>query len=626
MKDLFKYGLVRGLLAMVIGTLAGMALVSVVRLALGLSIWNPDAAWTVGGILGTIAFMIGVGSLTDWYRAASGKPLGMHTHDNPDWSPLQRYLGFSVDHKVIGVQYGVFGLILFLLAGTFALIFRWELAAPGLQLFTGEVESLAGLTGFNTMFSLHGMVMVAAILLCIAAMMNYLVPLMIGAQDMAFPRLNGFSFWITVPSGLLLLAALPLGGVDTGWVGYPPLSTRAPLGMVTFYLGVYLFGFSGILGAINIIVTILKMRAKGMGMFKMPVFVWASLATALIQFAATQLIGLSFLMGLLQRVMDMGFFDIAKGGDVILYQHLFWFYSHPAVYVFVLPGLGVISEVLPVFARKPLYGYKWVALSSVGIALVGYLVWAHHMFTSGMQEYLRVPFMVSTLLVAVPTGVKFFSWTATLWQGKLIFPTPMLFALGAIMIFLVGGLSGPPNALVSTDLYTHDTYFVVGHFHATLFGGFVFPFMAALYYWFPKLTGRMYNERMGKWHFWLQFVGFSVQTLGQMQVGLLGMRRRVADYDAALGITTGQLAVTIAAFVIALGIALMIYNLIYSASYGEKAAANPWRSRSPEFQLPSPVPVHNFDHPIEVVGNPYDYGLKDSIYVRPISTPAAPGD
>ncbi len=264
------------------------------------------------------------------------------------------------------------------------------------------------------------------------------------------------------------------------------------------------------------------MRAQGMSYFRMPIFVWTALATAIIGLTATQLIGLSFQMVMFERLFGMGFFNPDQGGNPILFQHLFWFYSHPAVYVFVLTGLGVISELLPVFARKPLFGYRWVALSSFAIALVGFLVWAHHMFTSGMEAYLRVPFMYSTLLVAVPTGVKFFSWVATIWEGKLSFETPMLFVLGAISIFLLGGLSGPPNGTVSTDLHVQDTYWIVGHFHATMFGGFVFPFFAALYYWFPKITGRMYNETLGKLHFYLMLPAFYVQTLGQMQVGLAG--------------------------------------------------------------------------------------------------------
>jgi len=613
---LLPYGVVRGLMGQVIGTVIGLATISLLRMILGLG-WDPEPSWVFAMVVGFFGFLIGVGAFTDWFKVARGQEISSHPHDPEEWTGLQRYLSFSVDHKVIGIQYGVWSLLLLVVGGTFALLFRIELASPGLQMYTStSPTSLLGLTGFATTFGLHGIVMIASMLMGVAAMSNYLLPLMIGAQDMAFPRLNGLSFWLAVPAGIILLSSVFFGGFDTGWVGYPPLSTRAPLGVQMFYLGIFLTGFSSIFGSINIMVTFLTMRAKGMSLFKTPVFAWTAFSTAIIQFGATQLIGLSFLMSMFQRLFGMGFFDPAKGGDVILFQHLFWFYSHPVVYVFVLTGLGVISEILPVFARKPLFGYKWVALSSLGIALVGFFVWAHHMFTAGMAPYLRVPFMVSTLLVAVPTGIKFFSWIATLWRGKLIFPTPMLFALGAIAIFLLGGLTGPPAGTVATDLYIHDTYFIVGHFHATMFGGYIFPFFAAIYYWFPKMTGKMYSERMGKLHFWLMFPAFIFQTVGQMEAGLLGMRRRIADYDPALGIATEQMVITIAGFLIATAVTVMLYNIYFSARYGEKAAANPWRSRSPEFQIPSPVPVHNFDRPIEVVGNPYDYGLQGSTYVR----------
>jgi cytochrome c oxidase subunit 1 len=441
---------------------------------------------------------------------------------------------------------------------------------------------------------------------------------------MAFPRLNAFAYWVNVPGAVILLSSLFLGGFDTGWTGYPPLSARAPLGMQMFFLGVYIVGLSSILGSLNIIATTIRMRAPGMNYFRMPIFVWTALATAIIGLTATQLIGLSFQLVMFERLFGMGFFDSTMGGDPVLFQHLFWFYSHPAVYVFVLTGLGVISELLPVFARKPLFGYKWVAMSSFAIALVGFLVWAHHMFTSGMASYLRVPFMYSTLLVAVPTGVKFFSWIATIWQGKLSFETPMLFVLGAISIFLLGGLSGPPNGTVATDLHLQDTYWIVGHFHATMFGGYVFPFFAAIYYWFPKITGRMYNERLGKLHFYLMLPAFYVQSLGQMQVGLLGMRRRIGDYDPALGIQTTHLLITIAGFVIGVSVLIAFVNLIYSASRGPVAARNPWRSRSPEFMLPSPLPVHNYDTPLVVIGEPYDYGLEGSAFVN-IDPDRAPG-
>lgn len=532
-----KIGFIRGIIGLVIGTLAGMGIVTLIRLLLRLPAWSPEPAWVFGGVVGTFEFMVGLGALSDWFQSA----MGHEVHDlheditnQPGWI---RYFNFTTDHKVIGIQYGITSLIMFSIAGLFALIFRTELVKVGLQFLSPDL--------YLTFMSLHGIVMIMSILLGVGAMSNYLVPLLIGASDMAFPRLNSFAYWINIPSGIFLLSSLFLGGVDTGWVGYPPLSVRAPLGMQMFFLGVYLFGFSSILGAINIIVTILRMHAPGMTMFRMPIFVWGALATTLISFSATQLIALSFQMVMFQRLFGMGFFDPGKGGNVILFQHLFWFYSHPAVYVFVLPGLGMISELLPVFARKPLFGYKWVAVSSLGIALIGFFVWAHHMFTSGMQEFLRVPFMYSTLLVAVPTGIKFFSWVGTIWRGKLSFETPMLFILGAIAIFLVGGLSGPTNGTVATDLYLHDTYYIVGHFHATMFGGFVFPFIAAIYFWYPKITGRMYNERLGKIHFYLMFPAFFVQSFGQMFVGLLGMRRRIADYPGLEYLQIPNLWITI---------------------------------------------------------------------------------
>jgi cytochrome c oxidase subunit 1 len=454
-------------------------------------------------------------------------------------------------------------------------------------------------------------------LLGISGIINYVVPLLLGAQDMAFPRLNAFSFWIAVPGAVLLLSSLFLGGFDTGWTGYPPLSARAPVGMQMFFLGVFVAGWSSILGALNVIVTVLRMRAKGMTAMRMPIFVWAAIATSLIALTATQFIGLSFQLVMFQRLFGMGFFDPAKGGNPVLFQHLFWFYSHPAVYVFILPGLGVISELLPVFVRKPLFGYRWIAMSSLGIALVGFVVWAHHMFTSGMNEYLRVPFMYSTLLVAIPTGVKFFSWVATIWNGKITTPTPMLFVLGGIVVFLMGGLSGPPNAIVSTDLHLHDTYFIVGHFHDTIFGGFVFPFFAALYYWFPKATGRRMNETLGKLHFWLMTPAFFVLTFGMMYIGLLGMRRRIVDYDPALGIDSTHLVLTIAGYLIGLSVVIFIYNFFNSIKNGEKAEGNVWNSRSPEWQVPSPMPVHNYDQPFEVISEPYDYGLEGgSPYVK----------
>jgi cytochrome c oxidase subunit I len=611
MRKFFTSALMRGLLWQLIGWIVGALFVTGIRVLMGLNAlatgqyFFTEPAWVFGGLVGALSYVASTGAMTDWFKWAKGEEVPEHRADPPGW---EKYLNVSLDHKVIGVQYTVTALFLLCVGGLFAMIFRTELAHSGLQFLT--------LQEYNTFMSLHGIVMIVGILLGVAGLMNYLVPMLIGAQDMAFPRLNAFSYWVAPPAAILLLSTLVFGGFDTGWTGYPPLSERAPLGMQMFFLGVAVAGWASILGGINLIVTVVRMRAKGMTAFRMPIFVWAAIATSLISSTATQLIGLSFQMVMFQRLFGMGFFDSDKGGNPILFQHLFWFYSHPAVYVFVLPGLGIISELIPVFVRKPLFGYRFVAMSSLGIALVGFLVWAHHMFVSGMNPYLRIPFMFSTLLVAVPTGVKFFSWIATIWKGKIEMPTPMLFVVGGIVVFLLGGLSGPPNATVATDLHLQNTYWIVGHFHDTMFGGYIYPFFAAIYYWFPKVTGRKMNEKLGKIHFWLMTPSFLTLTLLMMRVGLLGMRRRVADYDPALGFDNYHLVMTIAGYLIAVSVLIFLYNLFVSIKNGEAATGNVWNSRSPEWLVPSPMPVHNYDRPFEVVGEPYDYGLPGSVYVQ----------
>ncbi len=609
-------GLPRGLVGMALGFILGILGTTAVRMAIGMEPWDAAAAWTVGAVLAPIFFLLFIGAVTDWLKWTAGIYTPEQTgppSGKPGWF---RYFGFDQNHKVIGVQYTITGILVMGFAGSLAMIFRSELIQPGMQVITPDT--------FNTLISMHGIIMIAAILLGVGGMANYLVPLMLGANDMAFPRLNGFAFWITVPSALMIIMALFFGGWDTGWTGYAPLSVRAALGTNFFMLGIFYFGFSSILGSLNVIVTTLKLRAPGMTLFRMPIFVWAVLSTSLIQLTATQFISLSFLMVVLERTLGLGFFNPAQGGNVLLYQNLFWFYSHPAVYIFILPGLGIISELLPVFSRKPLFGYKWIALSSLAIALLGFTVWAHHMFTAGLPNSMRVAFMYTTMLVAIPTGVKFFSWMGTMWRGKLFFPTPMLFVLASIAVFLIGGLTGPPLATVPTDLHMHDTYFVVGHFHATMFGGFVFPFFAALYYWFPKITGRMYSERFGRVHFALQTAGFYVMSLTMARIGLLGMRRRIADYDAALGVQSGNIIITVAGFTIFIGILIGVIGLIRSARRGEVAVPNPWGSRSPEWQIPSPVPEHSYAVPFEVIGEPYDYGLPSSAYVNMTPSPHGP--
>ncbi len=612
-------GIVRGLIGQVIGTALGIGVSLAVRAAMGLPFEVKEGAIIVGILVGAIGFLIAAGVMTDWFKWMRGVETPIH-HGPPEGKPAwTRYFGVDYSHKVIGIQYGVTSMVLLLLAGMLALTFRLELTSPGLQFLDNHT--------YNTIMSTHGIVMIAAMLVGVGAMANYLTPLMIGASDMVFPRLNAFGFWINVPAAIVVAASMYVGGWDTGWTAYAPLSINAPLGMQFVLLGVFLIGLSSILGSINVIVTVLHRRAPGMSLFRMPIFVWSVLATSVIAFSATQLIGLAFLMVSVERALGMTFFSpvltpgaVAIGsppGQALLFQNLFWFYSHPAVYVFILPGLGIISELLPVFSRKPLFGYKWVALSSMAIALMGFLVWGHHMFTSGMFEGLRIPFMVTTMLIAVPTGVKFFSWVATLWGGKISLQTPMLFVLGAISIFLIGGLTGPPNGVAVSDLFLHDTYYIVGHFHATMFGGFIFPFIAAIYYWYPKMTGRMYDETLGKIHFWLMLPAFWLQSLAMARIGLMGMRRRIADWDAALGIELGQVLITIAGYTIGISMLVFLANLIISAVRGKVAGPNPWQSRSPEFQIPSPIPEHSYASPPVITGEPYDYAKPDSVYVRP---------
>ncbi len=620
LKILLTSAFVKGFIGQAIAFALGYGFIAGLRALRGLDTpWLYEPAVTLGAIVSVLGFLLGAGVLTDWLRWVVGKKTPLR-HGTPEGKPeWARYFNVDYNHKVIGIQYGITSLLVLLVGGIFAIIFRIELAQPGMQWLNNDQ--------FNTLFSAHGIIMIYTILLGVGAMVNYLVPLMIGAGDMAFPRLNAFSYWVAVPAAVLILSGMFVGGWDTGWVGYPTLSLRAPLGVVLFLLGFWVNGFSSVAGSINVLVTTATMRAKGMSLFRMPIFVWGAVAASLIQVTATQTVGVALTMTVAERVVGMNFFDPSGGGNPILYQHLFWFYSHPVVYVFVLPGLGVISELLPVFARKPLFGYRWVALSSLGIALVGFLVWAHHMFTSGMADALRVPFMFSTMLVAIPTGVKFFSWVATIWEGKLPKnpPTPLLFVLGAISVFLIGGVTGPILGTIPTDLHLHDSYWIVGHFHATMFGGYIFPFFAALYYWYPKITGRMYKESLGKLHFWLMLPAFWVMSIGQMSVGLLGMRRRVADYDPALGITTTHVLITLSALVIGWSVLIMLYNFVSSARRVQVAERNPWRSRSPEWLLPSPVPEFNYDRPFEVVGEPYDYGLSDSTYTRDV-VPAPSGD
>ncbi len=505
----------------------------------------------------------------------------------------------TVDHKKIGILYLVLNFAFFVIGGLEALLLRTQLASSNLKVLNPEA--------YNAMFTMHGTTMIFLVLVPVwAGFANYFLPLMIGARDMAFPRLNALSFWLLFFGGLVMYSSFLFGEVpNAGWTSYPPLTGAlySPGRNIDFWiLGLHLLGASSILGAINFIVTTLNMRAPGMKLTEVPMFVWSVMINSLMVIFATPSLSVAITLLLSDRHFGTGFFIPAQGGDPLLWQHLFWFYSHPAVYIMILPGMGVISEVLPVFSRKPLFGYNFIAGSTVFIALLGFSVWAHHMFQVGSSLAVNTFFAATSMVIAVPTGVKIFNWIATLWGGALDMRAPMLFSLGFIAMFIIGGLSGVMLASVPVNWQTHDTYFVVAHLHYVLFGGSVFAMFAAFYYWIPKMTGWMMQRGWGQLHFWLMFIGFNLTFFPMHISGMLGMPRRVYTYAAGQGWEIWNLMSTAGAFLIALSVLVFIINFILSARKKEPAFADPWGGATLEWATTSPPPAHNFDTVPPVMG------------------------
>ena len=599
------FPILRGLLFAVIGGLIGAGIAIAIRSAMGVdpfdrtpsvngTIPSTEQIVTVAFIVAALGWLLGVGFWESTVRGWLGYQIkGVPT----DW---RRYLTVSEDHKVIGIQYLATFIVVLLIAGLGAMTMRAQLSQPGNTLLSPDT--------YNRIMSFHGIAMVSvAVASVMGSFGNYFVPIMIGARDMAFPRLNSLSFWLVPIVIVSLFLSQLLGGWDSGWTAYPPLSVKNASGQIMFNLAIIVFGLSSILGGINFIVTIVKMRAPGMSWGRVPIFVWSVFSAAILATFFTQFFAASLTMVLLDRIAGTGFF-VGQGGAPLLYEHTFWFYSHPAVYIFVLPGFGMALEVLAHLSRKPLFAYRWAVAAFIGIVGLSGIVWAHHMFVSGMPNALLGPFLVTTELISIPTGLIFLSALGTIWMGRLWLTTPMLFALGFVFNFVIGGVTGIFLADVPTDVSLHDTYFVVAHFHYTIIGGEIFALFAAFYFWFPKMTGRMLSERLGKINFWIMFIFFNLTFLPMFWAGLHGMNRRIATYQNDLA--NVNLFISISAWILGSSFLVFVINVLWSllSKRAARAEANPWKARTLEWLVSSPPPVENFPSTPIVVGSPYGYG------------------
>jgi cytochrome c oxidase subunit I len=508
---------------------------------------------------------------------------------------------YTLDHKRIGLMYLVSVLLMFAVGGIMALLVRLELFTPGKTLLTAHQ--------YNQAFTLHGAIMVFLFIIPAipASLGNFVLPLLLGTKDVAFPRLNIFSYYIYVLGAIIAIASIIVGGVDTGWTFYTPYSVESTGKVIWMVFGVFVLGFSSILTGLNFIATIHKLRAPGITWNRMPLFVWGVYATSLIQVLATPVLAITLLMLIIERAWGVGIFDPAKGGDAVLFQHFFWFYSHPAVYIMILPGMAIISEIIPTFSKKAIFGYKAIGMSSVAIAIIGFLVWGHHMFVSGQSQFASMVFSFLTYLVAIPSGIKVFNWTATMYKGAISLDTPMLYALAFLFLFTIGGLTGIPLAALSVDVHLTDTYFVVAHFHYVMMGGTVIAFYGGVHYWWPKMTGRMYNERLARLACALVFIGFNVTFLTQFILGSKGMPRRYYDYIPEY--TTLHQVSTVGSWILGLGFLIMVSYLLASLKVGALAPANPWGGLTLEWQTTSPPPLHNFEKQPNTKIGPYDYGV-----------------
>src|SRR5579864_6027663 len=527
-------------------------------------------------------------------------------HGDPDANFFKAKGGISswlltLDHKRIGLMYLTMVCIAFLVGGIFALLVRLELFSRGMTIVDGET--------YNRFFTLHGAVMVFLFIIpsVPAALGNFFLPIMIGAKDVAFPRINMLSFYIYLVGLAVILMSLVLGAVDTGWTFYTPYSVQTANSVLSMTMGVFILGFSSILTGLNFLVTVHTMRAPGVTWTRMPLFVWGMYATALIQILATPVLAITLLLLCAERFFGMGIFDPKLGGDPVLFQHFFWFYSHPAVYIMIVPGMAINSELIATFSRRAIFGQFAIAMSSIGLAILGFLVWGHHLFTAGMSEFATMVFSALTFLVAIPSGVKIFNWTATMYKGSILWASPMLYAMAFILLFTIGGLTGLFLGTLSVDIHLTDTYFVVAHFHYVMMGGTVIAFLGGLLYWWPKMTGKMHDEVKAKIGFAFTFVGFNLTFIPQFIMGSRGMPRRYYDYVPRF--QPFHIASTIGSWILATGLFITAYVLLEAIFKGKKAPPNPWGSAGLEWQTESPPVMANFRETPVVTRGPYDYHL-----------------
>jgi cytochrome c oxidase subunit 1 len=604
---------------LLVGVVAAVVTYVVARKLFGNDDQGADQAVILAEVAWVLGFLIGVGAFVAPIRWMAGRD---QSHDDEMFLAGQgqgvgRYFRFTTDHKVVGTQYLVTSMTMFGVGGMLAMLIRSELARPGAKLFGGQT--------YNSLVGVHGIIMiVSTIIMVVGPWGNFVMPIMIGARDMAFPRLNALSYWTLFPAIPVFLSIGVLGGIPTGWVAYAPLSDQAPPGMDAFAIAIILFVISSAIGAVNLIVTAVTMRARGMTWNRTPIFVVGVAATSLLGLVALPCFEVAMLYTLLDRSMASSFFVPAQGGSQWLYANLFWLMGHPEVYVILIPGAVAMLEITPVFARKPLFGARLAVIGIVGLVALSIMVWAHHMFVSGWAPSLAGPFMLTTELISIPTGLIFLVLVGTIWRGNVWLRLPMLFVYGFLWNFMIGGVTGIFLSDVPADNQLHGALFVTAHFHYTLLGGAMIGAMGALVYWFPKMTGRMLDERVGTWAFWLVMIGFNVTFMAMFYNGLAGMPRRVANYEQQFA--TANLISTMGSYVIATGMLVFLAAIIMSWRSGQRAGPNPWQAKTLEWFVPSPPPLENFEVLPVVTGDPYGYGEPDTHHTshQGVDTSAAP--